>query len=183
MSQCQGHSWCSVRADTRSYCSLVCVQSLCQSHPTSTLFVWSMESRHNLLYLYYLTVTEIGMLECCILNTILRLSRKNQDNRLCLCMWQRGVWRRDVKCAAGTSSRMIYLLYFSDLCLSVVSAVCMLRAFQIILSHTWPLIAFVSRGLRGSGQWPHTGTSGTLWSRRKADSYQPRWFTSVFCRY
>ena len=116
-----------------------------------------MESRHNLLYLYYLTVTEIGMLECCILNTILWLSRKNQDNRLCLCMWQRGVWRSHVKCAVGTSSRMIYLFYFTDLCLSVVSAVCMLRAFQIILSHTWPLIAFVSRGLRGSGQWPHTG--------------------------
>ena len=38
---------CSVRADTRSYCSLVCVQSLCQSHPTSTLFVWNMESRQQ----------------------------------------------------------------------------------------------------------------------------------------
>ena len=65
----------------------------------------------------------------------------------------------------------------------LVCRVCSLQAPGLpdYLSHTWPLIAFVSRGLRGSGQWPHTGTSGTLWSRRKADSYQPRWFTSPQC--
>ena len=48
------------------------------------------------------------------------------SQQICLCMWQRGVWTwtNQVKCAAGTSSRMIYLFYFTDFLCYVLSAVC-----------------------------------------------------------
>ena len=191
MSQCQGHvaaatQWDALWGQTPGVTVHWSVCNHCVSHIQHQLCLSGTWNPDNLLYLYYLTVTQIGMLKCCILNTILWLSQQNQVNRLCLCMWQRGVWTSQVKCAAGTSSRMIYLFYFTDLCLSVVSAVCMLRALQIILSHTWPLIAFVSRGLRGL--WPVT-THRHLWNIMKQEESRQlpaamiHQQSSVFCRY
>ena len=166
MSQCQGHvaaatQWDALWGQTPGVTVHWSVCNHCVSHIQHQLCLsgtWNPDS--NLLYLYYLTVTEIGMLECCILNTILWLSQQNQVNRLCLCMWQRGVWTSQVKCAAGTSSRMIYFISLIYACLSCLQSACSgpSRLFCLTPDHWLHLCPGASGG---SDQWPHTGTSGT----------------------
>lgn len=164
--------WCSVRADTRSYCSLVCVQSLCQSHPTSTLFVWNMESRQPVVFVLYIWLSQRSECWNAAYLTLFCdcLNRIKSTDYVSAC--GRGACER-AWLSALLGPPLGWFIYFISLiyaCLSCLQSACSgpSRLFCLTPDHWLHLCPGASGG---SDQWPHTGTSGTLWSRRKADSY------------